>query len=305
MSNNFLTSAAFAASALFASATFASTPPPVDPPTNPGDNSGEVRGPDPTESALESTRGGPFTVRTERVSGFGLGFGGGTIHYPTNTNGKMGAIAVVPGFMSFENSIEWWGERLASWGFVVITIDTLTIMDQPDSRADQLSAALDYVLEQNNSSRSPIAGMVDPSRLGAIGWSMGGGGSLKLSTERNLKAIIPQAPWYLGLNSGFSRINTPTMIIACELDLIAPVAQHASPFYRDIPESTPKAFLEIRNGDHFCANSNYPNEDILGKYGVSWMKRFIDGDRRYDQFLCGPNHESERNINEYRDTCNY
>ncbi|MCP5015470.1 MAG: alpha/beta hydrolase [Ketobacter sp.] len=298
---------------MLSSAAFAITPSPTptpDPTPNPSPDPGScsgaecyIRGPNPTVRALEADDG-PYSVRTTSVSSFVSGFGGGTIHYPVGTEGKMGAIAVIPGYVSYESSIRWWGSRLASWGFVVITIDTNTIYDQPDSRANQLSAALDYVIAQSNSRNSSISGMVDSNRLGVIGWSMGGGGSLKLSTQRTLKAAIPQAPWYSGFNS-FNRITTPTLIIACELDVVAPVGQHASPFYNRIPTSTAKAFLEINGGDHFCANSGYPNEDILGKYGVSWMKRFIDGDRRYDQFLCGPNHESDRSISDYRETCNY
>ncbi|MBU3069122.1 hypothetical protein KOI40_04770 [Aestuariicella sp. G3-2] len=273
------------------------TPGPSDPCTN------CTRGPNPTVSSLEADRG-PYNVDTRNVSSFVSGFGGGTIHYPTNASGQMGAIAVIPGYVSYESSIEWWGPRLASHGFVVITIDTNTIYDQPDSRADQLSAALDYVIDQSNSSSSPISGMVDSSRLGVIGWSMGGGGSLKLATDRNLNAIIPQAPYYSGSND-FDTIRTPTLILACELDAVAAVSLHASPFYNDVPNSTPKAFLEINNGDHFCANSDKPDEDILGKYGVAWMKRFIDFDYRYDQFLCGPNHEADYNISDYRENCNY
>ncbi len=266
---------------------------------------GTIRGPNPTESALENTRSGPFSVRTINVSGWSAsGFGGGTIHYPTNAGSNMGAIAVVPGFVSYESSIEWWGSRLASWGFVVITIDTNSIYDQPDSRARQLSSALDHVINESRNRSSAIYGMVDASRLAAIGWSMGGGGALKLSTDRNLKAIIPQAPYYAGFNS-FNRITTPTLIIACQADAVAAVSLHASPFYNAIPRSTDKAFLEINNGSHFCANSGYPNEDILGKYGIAWMKRFVDGDRRFDQFLCGPRHTADFSISEYRDTCNY
>ena len=295
---------------------FATTPPVEPPPTNqpptqqppwvpqPPSNSFQ-RGPDPSESALENTRRGPYSVRTINISGFSArGFGGGTIHYPTGTTGTMAAIAVIPGYVSYENSIEWWGGRLASWGFVVITMDTNTIYDQPDSRARQLSSALDYVINESDSRSSPIAGMIDRDRLGAIGWSMGGGGSLKLSTDRRLKAIIPQAPYYAGFNS-FSRITTPTLIIACQLDAVAATAIHASPFYNDIPRSTAKAYLEITAGTHFCANSGYPNEDILGKYGIAWMKRFMDEDRRFDKFLCGPRHESDFSISDYRDTCNY
>ncbi len=261
------------------------------------------RGPNPTVNSLEADRG-PYSVASQNVSSFVSGFGGGTLHYPTNTSGKMGAIAVIPGYVSYENSIEWWGPRLASHGFVVITMDTNTIYDQPDSRADQLSAALDYVISQSNSGSSPISGKVDENRLGVIGWSMGGGGSLKLSTDRSLNAIIPQAPYYSGSND-FDSILTPSLILACESDTVAPVAVHASPFYNDIPNTTPKAFLEINNGSHFCANSGYPDEDILGKYGVAWMKRFIDFDYRYDQFLCGPNHEADYNISDYRENCNY
>ena len=86
-----------------------------------------TRGPNPTASALERASG-PYSVRSESVSSRVSGFGGGTIWYPTNAGGDMAAIAVVPGFVSYESSIRWWGQRLASWGFVVITIDTSSIV---------------------------------------------------------------------------------------------------------------------------------------------------------------------------------
>lgn len=266
-------------------------------PTTPSGNSGGAQGPAPTARALESSRG-PYSVRTKNVSGLSAsGFGGGTIHYPTGTTGKMGAIAVVPGFVSYESSIKWWGPRLASWGFVVITIDTNTTADQPDSRARQLSKALDHVIRD-----STVGKMVDSNRLGAVGWSMGGGGSLKLSTDRRLKAIIPQAPWYMGIGV-MSRVKTPTFLIACQADTIAPVRQHVSDFYRQIPSSTPKMYLEVRGASHYCGNSGNSQQDILGKVGVAWMKRHIDGDRRFDQFLCSTDYSRDFRISEQRNNC--
>ncbi len=262
-----------------------------------------TRGPNPTVASLKSNTG-PFTVASARISGLVSGFGGGTLHYPTNTTGKMGAIAVIPGYVSYEDSIKWWGPRLASHGFIVVTMDTNTIYDQPDSRATQLSKALDYIIAQGNSNSSPIKGKVDSTRLGVIGWSMGGGGSLKLATQRSLNAIIPQAPYYAGLNS-FNKIKTPALILACQSDVVAPVSSHASPFYNKIPNTTPKAFLEVSRGSHFCANSGYPDEALLGMYGISWMKRFLDFDTRYSQFLCGPNHAANSSISEYHQNCNY
>ena len=308
MKNTFLkklaVSAGMSIAALAAVSVMAGEPSPP-PPTDPGNGGGGgfQRGPDPTFSSLEANRG-PYSTRTINVSSFVSGFGGGTIHYPTGTSGTMGVIAVSPGYLSYESSIEWWGPRIASHGFVVITIDTNTIYDQPDSRARQLDAALDYAISQSNGS-SAISGMIDSSRRGLIGWSMGGGGSLKLSSDDpSIKAAIPQAPYYAGFND-FDEITTPTFIIACESDVVAPVASHASPFYRDIPNSTPKAFLEINNADHFCANSGNSDEDLLGRWGVAWMKRFIDEDTRYSQFLCGPDHEGDRSVSEYRGNCPY
>jgi len=298
--------AAFAVTAMLYSLSAFSFNPPKSPTPDPDTcetNCGFTRGPAPTASYLEAAAG-PYSVKTISVSRSAPGFGGGTIHYPTGTTGKMGAIAIVPGFLAAESSIKWWGPRLASHGFVVITISTNSTFDQPASRSAQLASALDYVIAQSNSSSSPIRGMVDSSRVAAMGWSMGGGGTLQLASGGRLSAAIPLAPWNTGSNN-FNQIRTPTMILACQRDSTAPVSQHASPFYNRIPATTAKAYLEIKNGQHSCANGGGSNGGLLGKYGVSWMKLHIDKDTRYNQFLCGPAHASNPAISEYRGTCPY
>ena len=83
------------------------------------------------------------------------------------------------------------------------------------------------------------------------------------------------------------------------------MAAHASPFYNRLPNGIEKAFVEINNGTHYCANGGGLNNDVLSRFGVSWMKRFLDEDTRYSQFLCGPNHTSDRKISEYRGNCPY
>tara|TARA_R110000744_G_scaffold43863_2_gene98054 strand:- start:320 stop:1237 length:918 start_codon:yes stop_codon:yes gene_type:complete len=287
---------------MMSSAAMATNPPPGEP-TDPGNGSGYQRGPDPTVSFLEAARG-QYSVDTERVSGLVGGFGGGTIHYPEDVSGTMAAIVVIPGYVSAESSIEWWGPKLASYGFVVMTIDTNTGFDQPPSRATQINAALDYLVDQNSDNGSPVQGMIDTSRLGVIGWSMGGGGTIRVASQGRIKAAIPLAPW--DTSSYYARrAEAATMIFACESDVVAPVGLHASPFYNALPSSIDKAFVEINNGSHFCANGGGINNDVLGRLGVSWMKLHLDEDGRYNQFLCGPNHESDFSISEYRGNCPY
>ena len=233
-----------------------------------------------TADALSDTRdNGPFSVRTKRVSRQSAkGFGGGTIHYPTNASGcgLLGAIAVVPGYVSYEAAIKWWGPRLASWGFVVITINTHSIYDDPDSRAAQLNAALDHMIADDT-----VGSMIDPTRLGAIGWSMGGGGALRLATERStVRAIMPLAPYH---NKSYGAVKTPTLVITCEHDRIASNNKYSNAFYKNA--TGPKMIVEVNNGSHFCPSYRF-NEILLSKPGIAWMQRHINNDTRFDKFLC-------------------
>jgi dienelactone hydrolase len=253
------------------------------------------RGPAPTESSLEATRGpmatSQFTV--SRPSGYRAG----TVYYPTNAGGTVGGIVVVPGYTAYQSDINWWGPRLASWGFIVMTIDTNSTLDQPSSRSRQQLAALDQMITLSRTSSSPIYNKLDSNRMGVMGWSMGGGGSLISTVNRpSLKASIPFAPW--NSTENFSSVTTPTLIIACQDDLIAPVYSHASPFYNSMSRN-PKQFLEVRGEGHYCANSSNGDKDFLGKKGVAWMKRFMDNDTRFTTFAC-TNQESSLDVSDFR-----
>lgn len=266
-----------------------------------------AKGPAPTVALLEAGTG-PFTYTRTTVSRTAAsGYGGGTIYHPTGVAGPFGAIAISPGYTAYQSSISWLGERLASHGFVVITIDTFTTSDQPSSRATQLMAALRQLVAYGNTSPHPIYGKVDPNRLGVMGHSMGGGGTLIAARDNpTLKAAVPLTPW--NTSSNFTAVQVPTLVVACEADTVAPVAQHASPFYNNIPSTTKKAYLELANASHFCPVTGNGYTRILGKYGVAWMKRFIDNDTRYSPFLCGAPHQADLSsgqLSAYRENCPY
>ncbi|MGV9392076.1 bis(hydroxyethyl) terephthalate hydrolase [Streptomyces olivaceus] len=252
------------------------------------------RGPDPTESSIEAPRGS-YSVADTRVSSLAVtGFGGGTIYYPTSTaDGTFGAVVISPGYTAYQSSIAWLGPRLASQGFVVFTIDTNTTLDQPDSRGRQLLAALDYL-----TGRSSVRARIDSSRLGVMGHSMGGGGSLEAAKSRpSLQAAIPLTPW--NLDKTWPEVSTPTLVVGADGDTIAPVASHAEPFYSSLPSATDRAYLELNNATHFSPNTS---NTTIAKYSISWLKRFIDNDTRYEQFLC-PLPRPSLTIEEYRGNC--
>uniref|UniRef100_UPI000785C4FB alpha/beta hydrolase family protein n=1 Tax=Herbidospora sakaeratensis TaxID=564415 RepID=UPI000785C4FB len=254
---------------------------------------GFERGPNPTSAILEASRG-PFSVATASVSSLVSGFGGGTIYYPTDTSqGTFGAIAISPGYTARWSSLEWLGPRIASHGFVVIGIETNSTLDQPASRGNQLLAALDYLV---NSSSTTVRSRIDRNRLAVAGHSMGGGGTLHAAEDRpSLKAAVPIAPW--NTDKTWGSVRVPTLIVAGESDSIASPTTHASPFYNSISQ-TEKAYLELNSASHFFPQStNTP----FAKQFVAWLKRWVDEDTRYSQFICpGP---SGLAIEEYRSTC--
>jgi predicted dienelactone hydrolase len=248
------------------------------------------RGPAPTTASIEATTG-PFATASTTVARTSS-FGGGTIYYPTDTSaGTFGAVSIAPGYTNSKSAVAWLGPRIASQGFVVIVIDTLSVYDYPDARGTQLLAALDYL-----TGTSAVRTRIDATRLGVMGYSMGGGGALSASrTRSSLQAAVPLAPWHS--TKSWSTDKVPTLIFGGESDTTAPVSSHAEPFYTSLG-STDKAYLELNNATHSAPTS--PNVTIA-KYSISWLKRFIDNDTRYDQFLCPA--PSGSAIQEYRDTC--
>ena len=88
--------------------------------------------------------------------------------------------------------------------------------------------------------------------------------------------------------------------VGAESDTVAPVSSHAEPFYTSLPAGADKAYLELNNASHSAPTSA---NVTVAKYSISWLKRFIDNDTRYDQFLC-PNPAGTA-IQEWRSNCPY
>ncbi|MEV4274569.1 alpha/beta hydrolase family protein [Actinoplanes xinjiangensis] len=253
-----------------------------------------AKGPAPSNSSIEAVRG-PFAIAESTVSRASVsGFGGGDIYAPTDTSaGTFGAVVIAPGFTARKSSMAWLAPRLASQGFVVFNIDTLTTSDQPASRGRQLLAAADFLTQ-----RSSVRARVDPNRVAVVGHSMGGGGTLEAAQSRPaLQAAIPLTPW--NLSKSFSRVTVPTLVIGAEADTIAPVRSHSRPFFQSLPAAPGKAFLELNGASHFAPNT--PNTTIA-KFSISWLKLFVDDDTRYRQFVC-PGPGTGAAVQEYRATC--
>lgn len=248
---------------------------------------GIQHGPAPTDASL-TAKAGPYAIASTTVASPN-GYGKGTVYYPTATSeGAFGLVVLAPGFTATQTYYQWLAERVASHGFVVVNINTKTILDQPESRAKQLAAALTQVAQLSQTAGTPYAGKVDVTRQAVMGHSMGGGGTLAAARDNPaLKAAVPLTPWHT--IKDFSGVKVPTMIVACEKDAIAPNNTHSSKFYASLTTTLDRAYVEIAGADHFCATNltAAANQDILGKMAISWLKMYVDQDSRYTPFVTG------------------
>ncbi len=235
-------------------------------------------GQDPT--AANITANGSFTVAQVSIPSSGLGFGGGVAYYPNARAGLFPVIAIAPGFSERWSQISWIGPRLASWGFVVVGIDTVTVFDSPTSRGAQLLAALNWAV---NISPAEVRDRADGSRRGVSGHSMGGGGTLEAlaaDSSGQVKAGVALTPW--NTDKTWSRVTEPVMIVGGENDTVAPVVTHSIPFYNSLSGS--KSYVELNGEGHLFSLSPEPT---TSRALVSWFKRWLSNDTRFTPFTCG------------------
>jgi len=250
------------------------TPPPAT-----GD--GLIRGADPTSES--ATQAGPFDVET---LGNGLRngpeYGTQTLHVPVGAEPPFAGVVVVPGFVSPESSIRAWGPFLASHGIVTLTIGTNSGGDPPEVRARALLDGIETLKAENERAGSPVEGDMALDRFAVMGWSMGGGGTLIAANEHpELRAAVGLAAWSPG--ASFADNEVPTLLLAGSSDTLA--GGQSQGFFTSIPEATPKMLFEVAGGSHSVANDPSSANGEIGRYGLSWLKVFLEGDERYRQFL--------------------
>jgi pimeloyl-ACP methyl ester carboxylesterase len=234
------------------------------------------KGPNPTTQSIAADRGTFATAQVSVPSGHG--FNGGVIYYPTDTSqGTFAAVAAVPGYTaSWAAEGAWMGHWIASFGFVVIGIDTNSPTDWDTARGTQLLAALDYLTQQ-----SAVRDRVDPSRLAVLGHSMGGGGAISAAIRRpSLKAALPLAP--ANFSQSTSNLQVPTLFMSARDDGTT-TPSSIEGYYRGLPANTKGAYVELTGGGH--GFPTWGNSQVTRRV-IPWLKIWLDNDTRYTQFMC-------------------
>ena len=225
-------------------------------------------------------------------------FSGATLYFPANKAQDFGGVVISPGFFERQENVSWWGNYLASHGFAVITFDTNELNDLPPLRADALLATIGLLRGENSRQGSAVRGKILEDSMAVMGHSMGGTAALLLANEKSdeIKAAIPFNAGGVP-NANFSSVAVPTLVIAGEIDRLAPVNDHAWSHYQTLTNEVPRMYMEVKGGNHFIANTaevenerlrpNVDVHDLVGGMAVAWLKLFLDGEEEYRELLFG------------------
>jgi alpha-beta hydrolase superfamily lysophospholipase len=199
----------------------------------------------------------------------------------------VGASTLSGGFTNTKEQMSWLAEHLASHGVITLVFTPTNNQSlNPGIWATGHKGAFQKLKSESQRAGSPIQGRVDGTRIGIMGFSMGGAGTILAVNELGsaVKAAVPICAF---------RPVTPTAAIPLLLltgtaDTIA-VPANIIAAYEAMPESSPKALanfngmthLDVVNGGAAAQHEN------LAYYATAWYRVYMAGDARYKTYLSG------------------
>lgn len=219
--------------------------------------------------------------------------GGATVYYPNTAKPPFSGLVFTPPYTGTQSMFAAWGPFFASHGIVLVTMDTSTTLDSVDQRASQQKQVLDALKRENTRSASPLYGKLNTARLGAVGWSMGGGATWINSAEYSgLKTAMSLAGHNLtavDVDSRGYNTKVPTLILngAQDLTYLGGLGQSIG-VYNAIPRGIPKVIYEVASAGHFDWGSPTAANRAVAGIALAFHKTFLDGDTRWVSYIRRP-----------------
>ena len=211
--------------------------------------------------ASEPERVGPLAVQSYDLSFDVDGFGtyDATVFFPEpdGSGAPWPAIVAMNGYLATAPMMSWLTQHLASHGYVVLGVTPPTPWSLDVTQwARGFTDGLDALARESERDGSPIAGMVDPVRLGAIGISMGASGALEAAgRDARVRAMVGLAPGWSDIGSfvfeetlqATAAIEAPTQIQIGSEDCLVGLSGPRG-YYDAMPAR--KQYLEIQGANH-------------------------------------------------------
>jgi dienelactone hydrolase len=216
-----------------------------------------------------------------------------TVYYPNKAESPFSGIVYCPPYTGTQSMLKAWGPFFASHGIVLVTFDTTSTTDSVDSRATQQRKIMDALKAENNRSGSPLYKKLATNRIGAMGWSMGGGATwINSGNYSGLKTAMTLAGHNMSaVDTSSKGRNTkcPTLIMngATDTTILGGMGQ-SSGVYNNIPTGIPKIIYEVASVGHMSWTRPTQASRDVAIIALAFQKTFLDGDTRWAKYITKP-----------------
>jgi len=178
-------------------------------------------------------------------------------------------------------------------------------------RPQDVSRVIDNLLRLNATPNSPLAGMIDPERIGVAGHSLGAYTSLAVSgmdepnrDERIKAALLLSGGVFMWRKEEYQRLHLPVMFMFGELEITERFKRLTNDKLADTRRAyencrPPKFMLLVKNATHFTfcqmVYFDYPARRdpniaaeqvrVINTYGGAFLKRYLKGERSAEEQL--------------------
>lgn len=262
-----------------------------------------------------------FTSFSGQVSSAATGNNFGVTCFHPQSGGPFPLALLLHGFQLPATQYEGYAEHLASFGYVACTVEYPAGFSPNNvANADDVSATIDWAIGASASDGNPLTGLVDETRIGVAGHSLGGKVSvLTASRDARVGAVVGLDPVDGAMfcdpmrcpdASDSQPLGIPTLYLGELTDSAggfqpcAPAADNYQTFYQSA--NSPSIEVTIGGANHMsflddpsscgvtCSFCNAATADhslvlrLAYAYVVSFFERYLRGNTAYDTYLTGP-----------------
>ena len=215
------------------------------------------------------------------------------VWYPCETvKGPFAATTLMAGYLNSHDDMRWLAYHLVTHGYIIFTMTPTDVMGNTPLWTEAHKAGIAMLKSENTRNDSKIKGLVDINKLQLMGYGKGGAGALlaAVSLGSEVKATQAMAP-YMDDSYDLEGIKSATICYAGRNDETSPPGKVVS-MYKDFSFEKALAYLKNFPYSDWSNTGDAFNQNHAKIYITSWMKYYLDGDKNYETYLYGEQHES-------------
>jgi predicted dienelactone hydrolase len=222
------------------------------------------------------------------------------IAYPCDkSDGPFPALTFTGGITNVKEQVTWLADHVVTYGFILIVMTpTNNLSTTTDVWEKAMLGGLEKLESENNRPSSPIYHLVDMNALGIMGFSMGGGGTLKAANTvgYKIKTALSLAPHEDPVNpSMYTHISVPTVVTTGTRDRICP-RDSVRAVFDCLPNDIERLFINFTNAHHvdwMNMLGDHETQNRFKTFVVSWLKYYLASDSSYLTYLSGEMHDKQ------------